>query len=194
MVNRYSLYINFWIRNWCWLITFQIVTTAPGLCEKRTRMVMVSSKKKTEVQTNGESDIHPQISLILLNLVSFYNHCNSLCSWMLLIDICTVRIMQNFNENAQVCICIYSLADQNIEHWVELTFFEGKLGEFFVVKLLKSSKDLLPLSLSKNDPTCPEGRSTLHNNLCLDLQTCACIKQCIDLSITSFLNIYLQKL
>ena len=41
-------------------------------------------------------------------------------------------IMQNL-KNAQ--ITIYSLADLNIGHSVELTFFEGKLGGFFVVKV-----------------------------------------------------------
>ena len=41
-----------------------------------------------------------------------------------------------YNESAQVCI--YSLADLNIGHCVELTFFEGKLGGFFVVKIKKN--------------------------------------------------------
>ena len=49
----------------------------------------------------------------------------------LLIDICTVfcRII----KNAQ--ISIYSLADLNKGHIVEFTFFEDKLGGFFVVKV-----------------------------------------------------------
>ena len=42
-------------------------------------------------------------------------------------------IMQNFKKNAQVSI--YSLADLNIGHCVELTFFEGKLGGIYVVKV-----------------------------------------------------------
>ena len=41
--------------------------------------------------------------------------------------------MQTFKRIALVCI--YSLADQNIGHYVELTFFEGKLGKFFLVKV-----------------------------------------------------------
>ena len=48
-------------------------------------------------------------------------------------------IMQNF-KNAQVSI--YTLADLNIGHCVELIFFEGKLGGCFVVKVLKSSYKL----------------------------------------------------
>ena len=48
-----------------------------------------------------------------------------------LIGICTV--LCRIKKNAQVCI--YSLADLNIGHCVELTFFEGKLGGIFVVKV-----------------------------------------------------------
>ena len=44
------------------------------------------------------------------------------------IDIYMNGIMQNL-KNAQVCI--YSLADLNIGHRVELTLLEGKLGRFF---------------------------------------------------------------
>ena len=44
-------------------------------------------------------------------------------------------IMQNFKRNAQVCI--YSLADLNIGHCVELTFLEGKLGWFLILTFLK---------------------------------------------------------
>ena len=56
----------------------------------------------------------------------------------LLIDICTVfcRII----KHAQVSI--YSLEDLNIGHCVELTFFGGKLGEYFVVKVYKSRYEL----------------------------------------------------
>ena len=42
-------------------------------------------------------------------------------------------IMQELKKDAQVSI--YSLADINISHCVELTFFEGKLGRFFVAKV-----------------------------------------------------------
>ena len=45
-----------------------------------------------------------------------------------LIDICTVSC--RIKKNAQVCI--YSLADLNIGHCVELTFLEGKLGWFLI--------------------------------------------------------------
>ena len=38
-----------------------------------------------------------------------------------------------FEKNAQVGI--YSLADLNLGHCVVLTFFEGKLGGFFMVKV-----------------------------------------------------------
>ena len=44
-------------------------------------------------------------------------------------------IMHNLNKNAQVSI--YSLADLNINHCVELTFFEGKLGGILVVRGIK---------------------------------------------------------
>ena len=44
-------------------------------------------------------------------------------------------ILENFQKNAQVSKYMYSLADLNIGHCVELTFFKGKLGEFFVVKV-----------------------------------------------------------
>ena len=49
----------------------------------------------------------------------------------ILIDICTVFCRMK-KKIAQVCI--YSLG-----YFVELTFFEGKLGVFVVVKVLKSS-------------------------------------------------------
>ena len=42
--------------------------------------------------------------------------------------------MQNLKKNAQVCL--YSLADLNIGHCVELTF-EGMLGGMFCGKELK---------------------------------------------------------
>ena len=42
-------------------------------------------------------------------------------------------ILQNLKKNAQVSI--YSLADINKGHNVDLTFFEDKLGGFFVVKV-----------------------------------------------------------
>ena len=40
-------------------------------------------------------------------------------------------IMQNFKINAHVCI--YSLADLNVGHCVELTFLEGKFGRFLML-------------------------------------------------------------
>ena len=40
--------------------------------------------------------------------------------------------MQNFKKKGQ--ISIYSLPDLKIGHCVELTFFESKLGGFFVVR------------------------------------------------------------
>ena len=42
-------------------------------------------------------------------------------------------VMHNYKKNAQ--ISIYSLADLNWGHCVDLTFLEGKLGGFFVVKV-----------------------------------------------------------
>ena len=42
-------------------------------------------------------------------------------------------IMKNFKINAQVSIC--SLADLNIDHYVELTFLEGKLIGFLVIRV-----------------------------------------------------------
>ena len=68
-------------------------------------------------------NIHPQISLILLNVVSFYNLFNFFADkclkLKLLIDISTV-LCRIFLKNAQVSI--YSLADLNKSHCVELTF------------------------------------------------------------------------
>ena len=49
------------------------------------------------------------------------------------IDIYMHCIMQDLKKDAQVSI--YSLADLNNGHCVEFTFFEGKLGGFFVVKV-----------------------------------------------------------
>ena len=43
-----------------------------------------------------------------------------------LINICTVFC--RLKKNAQVCI--YSLADLNLDYCVEFTFLEGKLGRF----------------------------------------------------------------
>ena len=43
-------------------------------------------------------------------------------------------ILQNCFLNAQVCM--YSLADLNIGHCVELTFLEGKLGRFLMLTFL----------------------------------------------------------
>ena len=48
-------------------------------------------------------------------------------------EICTV--LCKILKNAQVCI--YSLADVNIFHCVELTFLEGKLDWFLVLAFLK---------------------------------------------------------
>ena len=48
--------------------------------------------------------------------------------------------MQNFLKHIQVSI--YSIADLNIVHCVELIFFEGKLGRFFCGKGKKSSYEL----------------------------------------------------
>ena len=48
--------------------------------------------------------------------------------------------MQNFKINARVCI--YSLADINVCHCAELIIFQGKPGEFLVIRVLKSSKEL----------------------------------------------------
>ena len=77
------------------------------------------------------SNIHPHISLVLLNAVSFYNICNIFCRYTFKNDV-TDRymqcIMQNLKKSAQVNI--YSLADLNLGHCVELAFLEGKLGRF----------------------------------------------------------------
>ena len=48
--------------------------------------------------------------------------------------------LYNFEINIQVCI--NPLADLNIGHCVELTFFEGKLDGFLVVRVLNSSCEL----------------------------------------------------
>ena len=47
------------------------------------------------------------------------------------INVCTVlfRILKKCTG------CIYSLVDLNMDQCVELTFFDGKLGGFFVVKV-----------------------------------------------------------
>ena len=70
------------------------------------------------------SNIHPQISLILLNVVSFYSLCNNFgnkCLKMkLLKDICT-GFFCRIKKNAQVSI--YSIADLNTGHCGELTFW-----------------------------------------------------------------------
>ena len=82
------------------------------------------------------SNIHPQISLILLKVVSFYNLRNIFadkCLKMkLLIDICTVSC--RIKKIAQVSI--YSPADLNISYCEELTFLEGNLGRFFILTFL----------------------------------------------------------
>ena len=87
-------------------------------------------------------EIFHQKSLILLNVVSIYNLCiifADKCLKMKLfiyMYVCTV-LCRIFLKNAQVNI--YSLADLNIRHCVELTFFEGKLDGFFVLKVQTSS-------------------------------------------------------
>ena len=48
--------------------------------------------------------------------------------------------MQNFKINGQDCI--YSLADLNIGHCLELTVFEGKLYEFLVIRVKKCSLEI----------------------------------------------------
>ena len=45
------------------------------------------------------------------------------------------RYMHCIMPKNRAQVNIYSLADLNIGHCVELTFFEGKLGGFFVVKV-----------------------------------------------------------
>ena len=80
------------------------------------------------------SNKHLQNSLILLNVVFFYNHCNSLCSWKFkneVIDWFMRCILQTiFFKNAQ--ICLNSLTDLNKDHCIE----------FSVLKVNKSSKEL----------------------------------------------------
>ena len=39
-------------------------------------------------------------------------------------------MMQNLKKMHRLTVCIYSLADLNIGHCVELTFLEGKLGRY----------------------------------------------------------------
>ena len=63
---------------------------------------------------------------MLLNLVSFYNFCREILKNEV-IEIYTV-LRRLKKKNAQVCM--YSLADLNIGHCVELTFLEGKLGRY----------------------------------------------------------------
>ena len=70
----------------------------------------------------------------IVDLFYFYNLCNDFCSWMFKIEV-TDRymhcIMQIFFLNAQVCM--HSVADLNIGHCVELTFFNNKLAGFLVI-------------------------------------------------------------
>ena len=44
--------------------------------------------------------------------------------------------MHCFIQNSKnALVSIYSLADLNMGHCLELNFFEGKLGRFFVIKI-----------------------------------------------------------
>ena len=76
----------------------------------------------------------------------FTNDLHKCVKMKLLIDSCSMQRL----KNAQVSI--YSLADLNKGHCVEVTFFEGKLGGFFCgkgLKILLFSSELNLLSLSK---------------------------------------------
>ena len=46
-------------------------------------------------------------------------------------------IMQNFSNKKNAQMSLYSLADLNIGHCVELTFLESKMGRFLNRKFLK---------------------------------------------------------
>ena len=63
-----------------------------------------------------------------IDLVSFYDLCKTFCRQLfkmkLLINICTVLFRILINAH----VSIYSIADLNIGHYVQLTLFEGKLG------------------------------------------------------------------
>ena len=78
-------------------------------------------------------NIHPQISLILLNVVFFYNLYKNFADkclkvkLMIMIDICIV-LYRIIKKNAQVCI--YSLADLKIGYCVELTFLGTSCVDF----------------------------------------------------------------
>ena len=48
-----------------------------------------------------------------------------------------MKYAQDFAElKKNAHICIYSLADLNLGHFVESTFFEGKLGRFLMLTFL----------------------------------------------------------
>ena len=116
------------------------------------------------------SNKHPQFSLILLNIVSFYNLCiifaYKCLKMKLLIEICTVLL--RFFLNVQ--LSIYFLADLNIGHCVELTFLQANSEDcyWFITRFLY-------LNHEKIHPTCPQKRSTQHNDLCLDLLKSICL-------------------
>ena len=78
-----------------------------------------------------------QISLNVLNVVSFYNLCNIFADECLNMKLLIYMpcIVQNLKKNAQVSI--NSLANLNIRHCVELTFFLGQAGWIFCGKGLK---------------------------------------------------------
>ena len=56
------------------------------------------------------------------------------------IDICMHCFMPNLKKNAQVCV--YFLAGQNIDHCIDLTFFEGKLCGSLMKRVYKSGMEL----------------------------------------------------
>ena len=77
-------------------------------------------------------------------------------------------IITIFLKNAQVSI--YFLADLNIGHCVELTFLKANSEDcyWFITRFLY-------LNHKKIHPTCPQKRSTQHNDLCLDLLKSICL-------------------
>ena len=87
---------------------------------------------------------HQSFHCILLNLpdlIEFILLLQSMYQFLQLFKIKVIDrymhcIMQNLKINAQVCT-LYSLADLNVRHYVELAFHGGKLSRLFTLTFLK---------------------------------------------------------
>ena len=120
-----------------------------------------------------------------------------------------------------ITVCIYSLADLNISHCVQLTFLEFKLGRFLILTILNEVfLNLLHFEsesrfnsdencfqfitgfldfTTKNPPACPQKGSTRHSDLCLNLLeiiymlTCAFFKKILHYTVHIFINKFIFK-